>query len=29
MVFGLVNTTKKAFVKIGLFGIDFAYGFVE
>jgi len=29
MVFGLVNSTKKTFVKIGLFGIDFAFGFVE
>ena len=29
MVFGLVNSTKKSFVKIGLFGIDFAFGFVE
>lgn len=28
MAFGL-NRTKKAFITVGLFGIDFAFGFVE
>lgn len=29
MVFGVVNGTKKAFVRIGLFGIDLLVGYVE
>ena len=29
MTFGLVNTTKKVVVKVGLFGVDFVFGFVE
>ncbi len=29
MAFGLVNSTKRAFIRVGLFGVDFFVGFAE